>query len=282
MQLSSATVAIVGLGLMGGSLAMSLRGKCRHIIGVARRPETAQLALEMGAVDTASCDLEAVTDADIVVLATPVRQILATIPQVGTIMRPGTLLMDLGSAKTQVVEAMNALPEGIAAMGGHPMCGKETGGLESADANLFRGATFVLTPTARTTSDAMLLSHELVNATGATPFVLDAERHDRGVATISHLPYLLAASLMHVETEANAQDDATGRLASSGFRDTSRLAASSLDMMLDILLTNREPITSALDQFGAQIAEVRGMLDDPMRLRDWMAEARCNRMEMFR
>ena len=108
------------------------------------------------------------------------------------------------------------------------------------------------------------------------------QQHDRAVATISHLPYLLAASLIHVEIDANSQDEVTGALAASGFRDTTRLAASSIDMMLDILLTNSEPLVSALDQFEAKIAEVRGMLGDPIRLRDWVAEARCKRMEMFR
>ena len=218
MRLENASVAIVGLGLMGGSLGMSLRGSCRHVVGIVRRPETAQHALDMGVVEAVSCDLEAVIAADLVVLATPIRHILAIIPEVASIMRPGTLLMDVGSTKTQVVEAMNALPKGIAAVGGHPMCGKETGGLESADPNLFRGATFALTPTARTTSDAMLLAREMVEATGAIPIVLDAERHDRLVGITSHLPYLLAASLMHTEIEASAGDDVTDRLAASGFQ----------------------------------------------------------------
>jgi prephenate dehydrogenase len=281
MQLEKATVAIVGLGLMGGSLALALRPSCPRIVGVARRKEAGQLALRQGIVDVASCNLSAAAHADIVVLATPVRHILATIPQVATLMRPGAMLIDLGSTKARVVEAMNALPEGIAAIGGHPMCGKETGGLESASAGLFQGATFVLTPTERTTDSAMLLAHELVRAVGAKPLVLDAERHDRAVATISHLPYLMSASLMHVEAEANAEDNATGMLAASGFRDTSRLAASSLDMMLDILLTNREPVEAALDRLGRQLAQARSLLDDEASLRAWMAEARCKRMEMY-
>jgi prephenate dehydrogenase len=281
MQLEKATVAIIGLGLMGGSLAMALRGSCPRIVGVARRKEVGQLALRQGIVGVASCNLSAAAHADLVVLATPIRHILATIPQVAALMRPGAVLMDLGSTKRQVVEAMNALPEGIAAVGGHPMCGKETGGLESASPDLFRDKTFVLTPATSTTDDAMMLAHDLVTAAGANPMVLDAERHDRSVAIISHLPYLLAASLMHIESEANADDDATGMLAASGFRDTSRLAASSLDMMLDILLTNREPVEAALDRFERQIAQVRILFADEAGLRAWMAEARCKRMEMY-
>jgi prephenate dehydrogenase len=258
-----------------------LRGSCLRIVGVARRPEVGQLALRQGIVDVASCSLNVAAHADIVVLATPIRHILSTIPSVAALMRPGALLIDLGSTKARIVEAMNAIPEGVAAVGGHPMCGKETGGLESAEADLFRGATFVLTPTKRTTGEAMQLAHEIVAAVGAEPLVLDAERHDRAAALISHLPYLLAASLMHVEAEANAEDDATGALASSGFRDTSRLAASSLDMMLDILLTNRAPVEDALDTFERQITRARALLDDEAGLRAWMEEARRKRMEMY-
>jgi prephenate dehydrogenase len=282
MRLKDATVAVVGLGLMGGSLAVSLRGSCGRVIGIARRVETTRLAVGIGAVDEVSCDIGVVAEADIVALATPVRHIIAAIPEVGGLMRQGALLMDLGSTKVEVVEAMNALPEGIAAVGGHPMCGKETDGLESADADLFGGSVFVLTPTERTTRDAMLLAEELVLATGALPLKMDAREHDRAVATVSHLPYLLAASLVHVEMEAEAGGGKVERLAASGFRDTSRLAASSLDMMLDILLTNREPVLSALDSFEAKIAEVRDLLDDPDGLREWMAKARCRRKEMYR
>jgi prephenate dehydrogenase len=281
MQLEKATVAIIGLGLMGGSLALALRGSCLRIVGITRRPEVGQLALRQGIVDVASCSLNAAAHADIVVLATPIRHILSTIPAVAALMSPGSLLVDLGSTKAQVVEAMNVIPEGVAAVGGHPMCGKETGGLESAEADLFRRATFVLTPTSHTTGEAMQLAHEIVAATGAEPLVLDAERHDRAAALISHLPYLLAASLMHVEAQANDEDGATGRLASSGFRDTTRLAASSLEMMLDILLTNREQVESALDLFEQRIAKARALLDDEAGLRAWMEEARCKRMEMY-
>jgi prephenate dehydrogenase len=282
MRLEDVTVAVVGLGLMGGSLAMSMRGQCGRVVGIARREETARLALAMGAVDHATRDLGAVADADIVVLATPVRHIIASIPEAGALMRQDSLLMDLGSTKVEVVKAMNALPAGIAAVGGHPMCGKETGGLESAEVGLFHGATFVLAPTERTEDGAMLLAEEMVRAAGAVPLKMDAGEHDRAVATISHLPYLLAASLVHVEMEAEDVGGNVERLAASGFRDTSRLAASSLEMMLDILLTNREPVMSALEHFEEKIAEVKGLLDDPDGLREWMARARCKRKEMYR
>ena len=282
MQLSEATVAICGLGLMGGSLALALRGRCRRVIGVARRPDVARKAVDAGAVDEAACDLaEAVAQADIVVLATPVSHILATIPRAAAAMRPGTLLMDLGSTKRDVVAAMERIPGEILAVGGHPMCGKETGGLDSADGALFEGARFVLTPTRRTTGEAMGLATELVEATGARPLVLDAERHDRAVAVVSHLPYLLAASLVHAEAAARLQDPAVQSLAASGFRDTSRLAASQVDMMLDILLTNRDAIDQALDLFDECLSRARQAMHDPRALRHWMEEAQAERRGMF-
>jgi prephenate dehydrogenase len=281
MRLRDSTVAIVGLGLMGGSLALGLRGKCARLVGVARRAEVAMLATGKQVVDSATCDIpEAVRDADVVVLAAPVRHILSAIPEAAAHMRPGALLMDLGSTKVQVVQAMNRIPEGLMAVGGHPMCGKEVGGIESADGSMFRGSTFVLTPTARTTDEAMLLAYEMVEAVGAHPLVLDAERHDCAAAVTSHLPYLLASSLVHTEAHASASDPAVRKLVASGFRDTSRLAASQVEMMLDILLTNREAVELALDTFEGKLAEVRSLLDDPARLTGWMAEAQRTRRDM--
>jgi prephenate dehydrogenase len=282
MRLSEATVAIYGLGLMGGSLALALRGKCRHVVGVVRRPEAARKAVDVGAVEEATCDLAAAAaHADIVVLATPVRDIVATIPLAADAMRPGTLLMDLGSTKREVVAAMDSMSHEILAVGGHPMCGKEAGGLDSADDTLFRGATFVLTPTAHTTGEALALATELAEATGACPIILDAERHDRAVAVVSHLPYLLAAALVHAEARSYLQDPVVQALAASGFRDTTRLASSQVDMMLDILLTNRDAVTRALDLFEASVADMRAALRDPQALRKWMEQAQAERTRVF-
>jgi prephenate dehydrogenase len=282
MRLSEATVAIYGLGLMGGSLALALRGKCRRLLGVARRIEVAGAAVDAQIVDAATSDLsEAAAEADVVVLATPVRDVIASIPVAGAAMRPGSLLMDLGSTKREVVAQMNQIPESVRAVGGHPMCGKETGGLESADATLFQGARFVLTPALRTTDEGLALASELVEAVGACPLVLDAERHDRAVAVVSHLPYLLAASLVHTEGAAHRHDPAVGALAASGFRDTTRLAASQIDMMLDILLTNQDAVAQALEQFEESLAAIQRLLRDPEALREWMDRAQTRRKGMF-
>lgn len=281
MQLDNARVAIVGLGLMGGSLALALRGKRRSIIGFDRSPEIVEQALQRQVVDVATPDLAGVANADIVVLATPVRTIIELIPRVAALMRPGALLLDLGSTKGQIVEVMNRLPEGCVAVGGHPMCGKETSGLDNADAGLFQGARFALVPTERSTGEALSLATELAYAVGACPLVLDAYEHDQAVAVVSHLPYLLAASLALTEQEESAGNPAAGLLAASGFRDTTRLAGSGTEMMLDILLTNREAVEQALDIFEGKLAQVRGLLADKTGLQGWLQAAQVRRMEIF-
>lgn len=282
MRLSEATIAISGLGLMGGSLGMALRGKCLQVVGVARRAEVCEEAVRMGAVDQATCDLSgAVASADIVVLATPVRHIIESIPVTAEAMRPGALLIDLGSTKRQIVAAMNTIPEGLRAVGGHPMCGKETGGIESIESGLFSGARFVLSPTLRSTGEALGLASKLAEAVGALPMLLEAERHDRAVAMTSHLAYLLSASLVHAVGEAYARDESVGALAASGFRDTTRLAASQVDMMLDIVLTNSDAVELALDALERQLAGVRAHIKRrPDALRLWMAEAQSHRKKL--
>ncbi|MEA2575401.1 MAG: prephenate dehydrogenase [Chloroflexia bacterium] len=282
MRLSEATVAIHGLGLLGGSLGLALGGKCKRRIGIVRRPETAELALGLGAIDNATLEFQAgVSAADIVVLATPVRQIVADVEEAGRHMRPGSLLMDLGSTKGAVVEAMERLPEHLSAVGGHPMCGKEVGGLEHADAGLFASKVFVLVSTARTDEASMALSREIVEAVGARPVLMDPAQHDRAVAYVSHLPYLLAAALVRTKKEAASCDPLLDRLAASGFRDTSRLAASEVPMMRDILLTNRQAVEDALASFERQLGLVRQLLDDPARLEEWMLDAQRERRAMF-
>lgn len=262
--MKDARVAIVGLGLMGGSLAGALkkRGACREVWGVARREETIREALRRGFIDGGTCDLaEGVEQADLIVLATPARTILELIPQVGSLAPPGCLLMDLGSTKARIVQAMEALPPHVQAVGGHPMCGKEASGIAAAEADLYAGATFVLTLLQRTSAEALVLAQEMVEAVGARPLVMNAERHDRLVAAISHLPYLLSVGLVATAEEIAAEDELVWELAASGFRDTSRLAASDATMMLDILLTNRQTVGEMLSRFVRQLDAIADLLE---------------------
>ena len=264
MGLKDARVAIVGLGLMGGSLAGALKSRsaCREVWGVARREATVKEAMRRGFIHAGACDLaEGVRQADLVVLATPVRTILKLIPQVGDLVPAGCLLIDLGSTKARIVEAMESLPPRVQAVGGHPMCGKEASGIEAAEASLYERATFVLTPSRRTSSDALTLAQELVEAIGARPMLMDAGRHDRLAAAVSHLPYLLSVGLVAAAEELAAEDALVWELAASGFRDTSRLAASDVTMMLDILLTNRHAVGEMVSRFADQLNAIAQLLE---------------------
>lgn len=283
-KIAEARIAIVGLGLMGGSLAaaLSAHAGCRHVVGVARRSSTVSTAEALRFVERGYTDLaEGVRDADLVVLATPVRDILAKIGSIGPLLKPGCVVMDVGSTKTAICSAMESMPSHVQPLGGHPMCGKETSGLEMADPRLFRDRVFVLCPMERTGSQALDLGQALVEAIGARPMLLDPERHDRLVATTSHLPYLLAVALMRAADRRASEDPLVWRLAASGFRDTSRLAGGDTTMMLDILLTNKGPLLEALLAAQGELSALAGWLgdQDSAALKSALESARNRRAE---
>ncbi len=260
-------ICIIGLGLMGGSLALALReaGWRGRITAVSRNPATLAAAESGGAIDRGFTELAAgVAGADMVVLATPVRTLLRQLPEVGSHARPGAIVLDMGSTKAEICAALAGLPPGLEPIGGHPMCGKEKAGFQAADASLYRGKTFVLCPLPRTGEAALRSTHELVDAIGAQPLILDPAAHDRAAAAISHLPYALAVALVNAVAEAD--DPLAWTLAASGFRDTSRVAASDVDMMLDILLSNRRNVMEWLRAYARQFASLYDALaeqDEP-------------------
>jgi prephenate dehydrogenase len=286
-SLGEARVAVTGLGLMGGSLAAALKAcsACAAVTGIARRAETIEAALERGFIDGGTTSLaEGVAEADVVVLATPVRVILATLPELGPLLPPGCLLVDLGSTKSRIAHAMNELPAHVHVCPAHPMCGKEVAGLAAAEPDLYVGKTFVVSPLLRTTPAAVALVEELIHAVGARARRLDPGRHDRLVAVGSHLPYLLALGLVSVAEEVGREDALLWDLVASGFRDTSRLAASDVHMMLDVLMTNTEAIAEAIDRFRERLDAMEGLLQggDEGALRRLIEAAAIRRSATFR
>jgi prephenate dehydrogenase len=257
-------LVVVGLGLMGGSLAMALRGHADLIVGVDESAQSREVAMARGIVDHATSDLPwAAKEADTVVLCAPVRVILSLVRgRLGAYLRSNTFVIDIGSTKEDICESMGQLPIGVQAIGGHPMTGKETSGIESSDAHLYKKRPFVLCPTRRTTPAARLRALSFVEALGAEAIEMDAHRHDRTVATISHLPYLLSAALVATVMGEGNKDSAVWQLAAGGFRDTSRLAASDLSMMGDILSTNTQAVAALLARFRAQLALLEAALID--------------------
>ncbi|MBL7064131.1 MAG: prephenate dehydrogenase [Anaerolineae bacterium] len=283
-QLTDIHITIVGLGLMGGSLAGALRGKCRAVGGVARRAETVETALARGLIDQGTTDLaRGVREADVVVLATPVRVILRQLAEIGPLLPEGCLLMDLGSTKAQIVAEMARLPDHVQPLGGHPMCGKEVSGIEAADPAIYRGCTFILTPLPRTSEDALALGRALAEAAGASPLVLEPERQDFLVATVSHLPYLLACALVATADATTSADPAAWEIVAGGFRDTSRVAGSDVTMMVDILLTNRKEVLKALDTYQTQLRHLTRLVEagDEKEMRAVLSTMRAKRKEMF-
>jgi prephenate dehydrogenase len=278
----SRRLAIVGLGLMGGSLALALRPFAAHIVGVEPNADAREKAVALGIVDEATDSLKAgLSDADVVILCAPVRVILDMVRgRVGAYLRSNTLLIDIGSTKEDICNAMAMLPIGVHAVGGHPMTGKEQSGIEASDAALYRGRPFVLCPTRRTTPATRLRALALVEALGAVPIEMDAHRHDRVVAAISHLPYLLSAALVATVAQEGQRDDAVWKLAAGGFRDMSRLAAQDLGMMSGILSTNKTAVAALLAHFRIQLAMLEAMLisEEYDALTDRLAPVRAARI----
>jgi prephenate dehydrogenase len=278
------TIAIVGLGLMGGSLALALKeaGAADKIIGIDRDDATLDAALACSAVDVAGGGLEMAGEANVVVLATPVRTILRQLPLLGEIAADGTLIMDLGSTKQQIVSAMDGLPARLFSVGGHPMCGKETSGLKAAEAALYRGKLFVLTPTAHSSEASLAAATGLAQAAGAHVLVMEAERHDRIVAAMSHLPFVVASNLMGTVDGWAQGEDGAWSLAASGFRDTTRLAASDAEMMLDILLTNSENVADLMRRYSRHFATLADLIydEDEEALRALLEAAAQKRREL--
>jgi prephenate dehydrogenase len=283
--LNDADLTIVGAGLMGASLALALRGTVRTIRAVDTDPASREIVAAY--VDEVSGDLDpAVAAADVIVLATPIRAILRLLDHLKTpgVLRPGAVVIDLGSVKQQIVQAMDDLPETVLAVGGHPMCGKETSGPQDATGALYQGSVFVLCPSRRTTDEVLAFATGLIRAIGARPLILPAARHDAAVAAISHLPYVLSAGLVSAVDRGAENDPLAWTLASNGFRDTSRLAAGDVTMMSDILLTNQNAILDALALFRAQLDALETAIrsSDEAALRGILGRARQVRIDWFK
>ena len=254
-NLAESKIAIVGLGLMGGSLALALRGKCASLFGIDPHPATLARALSQKIVDHAdSAPATLLAEADLVILAAPVPAILTLLETLPALTPNPCIVMDMGSTKRSIVESMSRLPERFDPIGGHPICGKEKLSIENADANLFYGAPFLLTPLERTSPRALSAARQIIEAVGAVASLLTADEHDRILASTSHLPFLLSSALT-LTTPPEAAP-----FIGPGFKSTSRLAGTPASMMLGVLQTNRENVLNALCEVQRQLAEIEKSL----------------------
>ena len=241
---------------MGGSLALRLKADqiCRRVVALVRRDEAAFEAEALGVVDWATTEPSlALKGADIVVFATPVRVLMRQLQRYEPLFEPGAIITDLGSTKRQIMQALGQLAPRVYPIGSHPMCGKEIAGLAGAEPSLYDKATWVISPFAATPAAVVDIIDRLARAVGARPLVLPPERHDQLVAAISHLPYLLSSALVLAAQTVAEEDERVWQVAASGFRDTSRLAASNVEMMMDILLTNQDAVGEMIERLRRQL-----------------------------
>jgi cyclohexadieny/prephenate dehydrogenase len=252
------TLALVGVGLIGGSIGLAARrrGAASRIVGVDSRPDVLQRALVGGAVDETRPDLcSAAAEADVMIFCTPVEVIAAQVLEAAKACRPGTLLTDAGSTKAAVVRDVEArLPPGVAFVGGHPLAGSEKQGPEHSNAQMFEGRLVVLTRTPRTDDNALSRAAGFWESLGARVRVMDPAEHDQAVATTSHLPHLTASALAGV-----TPSEWLG-LTAGGFRDATRVAAGGPELWTGILLSNTEAVLAALGRLDGRLAEFRQAL----------------------
>ncbi|PQV63492.1 prephenate dehydrogenase [Abditibacterium utsteinense] len=276
-------LVIVGPGLIGASFGLAIKklGLAREIIGVARSQETQNGAVQIGACDFATSDLiEAATGADFVFLAPPVGQMKLICQQIAPVIGRGALITDAGSTKAQVVRDCEAIfGQGARFIGGHPMAGSEKVGPLAARGDLFRDATWILTPTSQSNSAALEQMQKMVTSFGAKPLILDAQTHDELLAITSHLPHLTAAALTQVFGSARAKNEVASQLVAGGWRDGTRVAAGSAEMWRDICLANRDAILSALENLSLELNHLRLALSESNgdSLLDWLQSAATER-----
>jgi arogenate dehydrogenase (NADP+) len=242
-------IGIVGLGLIGGSLGFDLRSQGHTVLGVSRRESTCQMAIARGAVDAASSELSLLSTAAVIFLCTPLSQIETTVIQLIPHISEKTVLTDVGSVKASVVETL--APRWPNFVGGHPMAGTTENGIAAAQRNLFAGNPYVLTPIDTTPPTAVAQVEQLVQSLGATLYHCPPDTHDRAVALISHLPVMISASLIATclsDTDPQIVELAQN-LASSGFRDTSRVGGGNPELGVMMARYNQTALLHALSSY---------------------------------
>ncbi len=258
-------ITVVGVGLIGGSLARAWkkhRGGSLTITGV-DTPEVLARATVLGVIDQAEPELhDAVTDADLVVLSTPLTRILYLLDEVAPSLKDGAVVTDVGSVKAAITEyAAKSLRDDVLFVGGHPMAGAENAGIEYSDPFLFENASYAICPPDDKANDPRLQQLiELIEVTGARPLQIDPVVHDQVAAFVSHLPQLLAVVLTNLAADRNESDANYLRLAAGGFRDMTRIASSDYDMWRDILSANQGPVLDALAALAASVQAIRNRM----------------------
>lgn len=277
-------LAIIGVGLIGGSLGLALKDKLKddiYVTGLSRTEESMANAINCGAVDFASADVEQVVkDADVVYLSTPVLQIIPMVKKILPFLKSGAIITDAGSTKEVVGTAIKELlPADIYYVSGHPMTGKEKSGVQAADKDLFKHKSYVIIDDDTVPAEIRKKITDLLELTGANLTTLDFAKHDRCASIISHVPHVAAAALVTLLNRSAGDMDSCLKLAGGGFKDTTRIASSNSDMWADICMTNSAAIAGHLRDLQAILGEVITQIEagDRQAVHDYFAAAKTRR-----
>lgn len=279
-------ICVIGLGLIGGSLALSLKNLNNDfkIKGFDASLDSMNIAKYRNIIDEISSRIEdAVGDADLIIIATPISKITKVASQIKDHLKPGAIVTDVGSAKKKIVEQMEKiLPEGVVFIGGHPMAGSENEGVLSATPELFRNAFYVLTPTDKTSTQPLLTLHSLFTRMGSKVITISPHEHDQIVALISHMPHVLSANLVDFIDDEQKKLKNLFKLCAGGFRDMTRIAASNPKMWVDITLENKEEIINVIDGYIKYLVNFKQSLaaKDSNYIRDHYLKAKEARMNL--
>ncbi len=254
-------IGIIGLGLIGGSLGLDLRACGYKVLGVSRREQVCQKAIARGVVDLASIDLAILAEAEVVFICTPIAAIQATVNQLIPILDPATVLTDVGSVKAPVVEAVAPLWANF--VGGHPMAGNSDSGIEAAQTNLFVSKPYVLTPIESTPTASIAIVEKIALSLRAKIYHCTPQDHDRAVSWISHLPVMISGSLIaSCQSEDNPEVlNLAQNLASSGFRDTSRVGGGNPELGLMMASYNRDELLRSLQHYRQNLDRVIDLIE---------------------
>ena len=274
-------IAILGIGLMGASLSLGLkkRGFSGRILGYARREETRTQALESGVADEVFADpAEAVREADIVVICVPIWTIAKLAEQIVPALKPGAVVTEVGSTKSELLKTMEPLFENSAAhfVGSHPIAGSEKTGIEAGDPDLYQGRLTVVCP-----SEGALVISKLWTAVGSEVVEMSPEEHDAMLASTSHLPHMVAAALARSVADGDPANKAD--FCGTGFKDTTRVASGSADMWVDIIDTNRAALEAELDRFHEELQGLIKILrsGNGTDIRNWLETAANDRNQIL-
>ena len=276
-------VTIIGVGLIGGSLASVLRGKslAGEIYGIGRSEENLQKAKRLGLIDHYFCEpsgiltvpplvkgdgrgiySDSVRDSDLVILSSPVGSFRKIVKEIGTSLKKGAIVTDVGSVKGDMVrEIEETLPEGVSFVGGHPIAGKETSGVEAASGELFKGSKCILTPTDRTDKNTLEIVKSMWEEAGSDVILMDPSLHDKVFAAVSHLPHVIAYALVNTVARMDFGEIDTLSLSVRSFRDLTRIASSSPEMWRDICLYNRVNLLDSINSFEKVLKILKGYLE---------------------